>query len=349
MMAMAIVLAVALAVSVVGCALMRQVARRTGFVDQPGTEAHKQHERSVPYGGGIGMGIGFGIALAIATWLLPMMDAVLDVPVGGKPVIGLIIGSAGLWLLGLIDDRRPLPAKAKLVVQILIIAGAVIVGDLQVDHLQTIPGLGLLVAIGWCLVISNAFNLLDHADGLSASTAIIATSVLFTAAVLAGDGTMQMFCVALAGALIGFLIHNWPPARLYMGDTGSLPLGFLVAGSCLQVTFWNSGTTESSLGLLAPLLVTAVPLYDTGVVIVKRIRRQQPITKGDRNHISHRLQRLGLSNRSSLAVVIALQTAIAAGALQLRFANIITAPLIIAQVAALLIAVILLEANRDHG
>ena len=205
-------------------------------------------------------------------------------------------------------------------------------------------------ALLWCLVTTNAFNLLDHADGLSGTTAAISCVVLLAAALWSGDQSLAIVWAGLLGGLIGFLAWNLPPARIYMGDAGALPLGFVVGCGALQATFWPSDEPAGSpLAVLAPVLIVALPLYDTAVVVMKRLRRRVPVMRGDRNHISHRLSRLGLSSTSRLLVAAALQTALAAAAIILVRVDAITALLVLAQAGCVLLIAILLEAKRDRG
>lgn len=316
-------------------------SHRAGFLDRPGAEAHKQQAMAVPYGGGAAVALGLLVAL-IGSWL------VFDI--APRPAAWAVAGGAlALFAVGLRDDWRALSARAKLAAQLVIAAIVVPCSGLAVDHLAAWPLLAHAAAIAWIVLVSNSYNLIDHADGVSSTTAIISSAVLLAGCLLSGDLAMAMVWATLIGALLGFLRWNLPPARLYLGDAGSLPLGFLVGVGTLSVTFWPSGEGGSALALLAPLLITALPLFDTGVVVIKRLRRGAPLLAGDRHHISHRLGRLGLTPRSTLAVVAALQVALAGSALQLRQGSDLNALLVIAQAAAVLLAVLLLETNRDHG
>lgn len=322
------------------------VFARLALVDRPGSEAHKQQERAVPYGGGAAMALALGGALALVVALRPP-GPVMDDAAAARS-LALLAGALALFVLGQVDDLRPLGARLKLALQLAIIVASVLAAGLRVDVLQEHPVLATALAVAWCVLVTNAYNLLDHADGFSATIALISATVLLSASLMEGDTAQGQLWLALIGVLAGFLVWNLPPARVYMGDAGSLPLGFLIGTGCLTVTFWPSGERGAQpLALLAPLLITAIPLYDMGVVIVRRVAARAPIMRGDRNHISHRLVRLGLSPRTSLAAVAALQTAIAASALQLRFADGVAASIAVLQAASILIAAVLLEALRD--
>lgn len=340
--------ALGLLISAIACWGAKQLFARATLVDAPGSEAHKRQATSVPYGGGAGMAV--AMILTVILVHLTVGDAFNLAGERPEPLWPIGISAFCLFALGLLDDRRPLPAWLKLVVQFLAVAVSVVGSGLRVDLFQDLPWLSYGIAALWCVLVTNAFNLLDHADGLSATTAIISLIVLVSAALNTGDVQLGLIYLSAIGVLGGFLVWNMPPARIYMGDAGSLPLGFLIATGCLLVTFWDTGDLEggTSLALLAPLLVTAIPLYDTAVVMFKRLAHRRRLMQGDRNHISHRLVRLGLSPRASLAAVAALQTTLAASALLLRKADATTALIVVLQATSVLIAAILLEARRDR-
>lgn len=321
------------------------IARRLRFLDRPGSEAHKQHARAVPYGGGIAMAAVLAACLA-AAWL--PLDAHVSAQ-GGDVRRAIAGGAAAMFLLGLVDDFRPLRAGLKFLLQGVVCAVAVAVGGLGIDSLRHLPVLAYGLAWCWLMLVTNAYNLLDHADGLSATVALISACVLLSGSLLADDLPLALLWMSLIATLGGFLVWNLPPARIYMGDAGALPLGFLIGMGTLGVTFWPSGEGGSPLAVLSPLLITAIPLFDTAAVVVKRLARGKPIMLGDRNHISHRLGRLGMSARASLATVAALQTALAAGALQLRQQELLPGLVVLAQSAGILLAVIMLETSRDDG
>jgi UDP-GlcNAc:undecaprenyl-phosphate GlcNAc-1-phosphate transferase len=332
-------------ISVIATRVAMAVAGRLAFLDRPGAEAHKQQARAVPYGGGAAMGLAFAAALALCLAMPPLTGE--GIPDHG-PLWPLFAGTAALFLVGLVDDVRPLGARTKLLAQVVIAGFTVWFGDLEVDSLSARPWLAYGLAWAWLVLVSNAYNLLDHDDGLCGSIAVVSALVLFSGAQLSGDAELARLWLVLVGAILGFLVWNRPPARIYMGDAGSLPIGFLIGVGTLSVTFWPSGESGSQLAVLSPVLITALPLFDTATVVVKRLRRNKPIMQGDRNHISHRLHRLGMTPSRRLLTAIAVQVALAAGALQLRTQDLLTAAIVIAQSAAIFIVVVLLETTRDH-
>ncbi len=342
-----LILPCALVLSGLSVGLCRIWARRLAFIDQPGVEAHKQHGNAVPYGGGIGMGFALAVCVVGAWFLFPAEQRHSELLNHGNTTFVALAGALLLFGLGLWDDVRRLRASAKLVVQAVICAAAVKVGDFGIDSLAAMPGVAFLTAWCWLMLVTNVYNLLDHADGLAGSVALVSAGVLFYGSVAADDLGSSLLWAALMGSLGGFLLWNLPPARIYMGDSGSLPLGFLIGVGTLSVTFWPSDEGGTPLAILSPLLITAIPLFDTTVVVAKRIRRGVSPFVGDRNHISHRLTRLGMGPKKSLATVVLLQIALAAGTLQLRTQDWLSASVVLAQAAAVLLALILLETSRD--
>jgi UDP-GlcNAc:undecaprenyl-phosphate GlcNAc-1-phosphate transferase len=339
---------VAALVTAVLAGLAVWAAPRLGFVDRPGAEAHKQQARTVPYGGGLAMALG---ALA-GLLLLPVLGDGGTAATSQSGFWAIAGGCGGLLLLGLYDDWRPMRARWKLLCQMLIIGISIGSSNLTVASLHPLsPILGQVMAFGWCLVISNTFNLIDHADGLAGSMALVALTAIGATAAINGEWASVGVLSVCMGTLLGFLVWNLPPARIYMGDAGSLPLGYAVAVGALDTTFWSSSdaASVSPLTLIAPFLLMALPVYDTSVVVVKRWLLRRPLFKGDRNHISHRLQRLGLSSRASLATAVALQVALAGCALQMRQQDTLTIVVILCQAAAIVLAALLLEAVRDHA
>jgi UDP-GlcNAc:undecaprenyl-phosphate/decaprenyl-phosphate GlcNAc-1-phosphate transferase len=337
-------LVVAFLISVLATRLAIYLAERLAFLDRPGSEAHKQQARAVPYGGGAAMALAVVGAWFAAMWLPSLAS---DNALGQRPLWPLAVGTAALFVVGLIDDFRPLRARTKLAAQVVIAGATVWFGELGLDSLRAWPLLSYGLAWAWLVLVSNAYNLLDHDDGLCGSIAVVSALVLFSGAQLSGDSELARLWLVLVGAVVGFLVWNRPPARIYMGDAGSLPLGFLIGAGTLSVTFWPSGESGSPLAVLTPVLITALPLFDTATVVIKRLRRHQPIMQGDRNHISHRLHRLGMTPRRRLLTAVAVQVALAAGALQLRTQDLLTGTIVIAQSAAIFVVVVLLETTRD--
>jgi UDP-GlcNAc:undecaprenyl-phosphate GlcNAc-1-phosphate transferase len=348
-----IAIAAAFLLSTAFTRVMAWLSTRLRFLDRPGVEAHKQHASAVPYGGGLAMAIAFAVGMALCPRIeIGAIDAMLD---HARP-IPIFIGLAVLMVVGLIDDRRPLPAWVKLAAQGAVAAAVIPTADIAIDSLQhgrwlaCGPWLAYVATWLWIIMITNAYNLLDHADGMAGGVAVVSCAALLGGSLLDHDLNQAAEWMVAIAVLLGFLVWNLPPAKVYMGDAGSLPLGFLIATGTLSVTFWPSGVPDASpLCVLSPVIITAIPVFDAAVVVIKRLLRGKPIYLGDRNHISHRLMRLGYSPRATLTVVIALQIALTGSAFSLRLGDQVAAIVVLAQDAAILLAVVMLETIRDRN
>ena len=310
----------ALLISLAGTAAMRAVAPRVGLIDQPA--ARKVHVVPTPLGGGVGIWLGVVAPLAAAhaaAWLAARSSGPpvwLPIPAGLRPHLeGFLYRSSQLWGLiglgtvlaavGLADDRRALHWLPRLVVQGAVAALAVFWLDVRATVFAPLPWVGGVLSVLWILVLINSFNFLDNMDGLSSGIGLIA-STLTAVIMLTSAGEPRWFVAGilliLAGSLLGFLAHNWPPARVFMGDSGSYFMGFLVACAALLGTFY-SGAGGSRHVILAPLCVLAVPLYDFVSVMLIRLSQRRSPFHPDKSHFSHRLVELGLRPRSAVLTV----------------------------------------------
>ncbi|MEK6644094.1 MAG: MraY family glycosyltransferase [Planctomycetota bacterium] len=289
-------------ISLLGTWVTCRVSRRIGFVDHPG--GHKGHTGPIALGGGV------AIAAAVA---LPMLTAVILARFGGADLLpvairihlggiitktplalGIIAAIVVMCGMGLWDDRRPLRPLPKLIVQIIVAAGLVLVFDLRLlSHLGWVASSTL--SILWILTLMNSLNFLDNMDGLAAGVAMIASSVFAFAALGDGQVFVPACCMLLAGALAGFLPFNFFPAKIFMGDAGSQVIGMLLGVFTILTTFADPVRGQKPIGALAPLVVMAVPLYDTVSVVFLRMRMHVSIWTGDRRHFSHRLINRGMS------------------------------------------------------
>ncbi|NBC11540.1 MAG: undecaprenyl/decaprenyl-phosphate alpha-N-acetylglucosaminyl 1-phosphate transferase, partial [Planctomycetes bacterium] len=307
-----------------GCALMLRVSSKHGLYDFSGSEPHKRHNGPVPNTGGVG--IVWGVVLPMAAllglaWLLePAHTGRAELVAGMRAMTRggavLIAALLALHVVGVIDDRRPLPAGVKLLMQALAALAVVWFADTRVLELldAALPGgylLSMVLSVLWIVVITNAFNMLDNMDGLSAGVGAIAAAIFLAAALLAGQWFVAGAAALLLGVLLGFLCFNFPPATLFMGDGGSLVLGFLLSVIAVQTTYAPQGVAGRAYALLTPLVVLAVPLYDLVSVVWIRLRQRKPPWVGDTQHFSHRLVKLGLSRRRAVADPTARRTAVA--------------------------------------
>jgi UDP-GlcNAc:undecaprenyl-phosphate GlcNAc-1-phosphate transferase len=269
-------------------------------------------------------GVAVFAALALAILAAVAAKSSLSGRIAGLPHIAdeIILSAAILFVVGLLDDVRGVKPLAKLgaqTVAALIICSA----GFTVEQVSLMPGytieLGLFalpVTILWLVGVSNAFNLIDGMDGLAGGVAIIGLITVAIAGLLLGNPTVPIYTVGLVGALLGFLRYNWPSARLFMGDSGSLVVGYLVAVLAVK------GATDSrdvTYGLI-PIFALAYPLLDTGVSILRRWLRGVPLSRADRRHVHHQLRSLGLGPKKALLMIYAASTAVGAAGLLVTFA-----------------------------
>lgn len=264
--------------------VMRRVALQTGTVDKPSTR--KIHSSPVPLLGGA------AIYLAFILVLLFFGDRDYI-----NQTIGIFTGATLMSFMGVVDDRWGLGSYVKLLGQ-LSAAGVLVYSGVQV---QLFGGwLDILITIVWVVGITNALNLLDNMDGLSGGVAMIAAVFFTLLAALSDQYLVGALAAALAGACAGFLIYNWNPAHIFMGDAGSLFLGFMLAAVAIKLRFPSNSTAVT---WMIPLLVLGLPIFDTSLVFLSRLRRgKNPLTTPGKDHISHRLAFLLDSRREAVLV-----------------------------------------------
>ncbi len=360
-------LASALAISAVLTPLVRRWALRRGFVDRPtqGT-GHKTHVVATPVGGGV------AITLAV---ILPMLGVLLATPVllkaqggifealtrwvppwphwlGGlrqktPEALAIVAGALVLHGMGLLDDRRPLSAMFKLVVQIAVALTLTGVFGIRAgEFLGPVPS--IILSSFWIVTLTNAFNFMDNMDGLSAGAAALTSLVLAVSAMCAGQVFVPCLLLLITGAVLGFLIYNFPPASIFMGDAGSLVIGYFLAICAVLTTYYDPGQQRTPFGILVPLLVFAIPLYDIVSVVIQRYRSGQSIFRSDRRHFSHRLVKLGLSKKAAVLTIYLATLATALSAILLPFASWLMAVMIFGQVLCVVLIIAILE-FRDVG
>jgi UDP-GlcNAc:undecaprenyl-phosphate GlcNAc-1-phosphate transferase len=267
-------------VSLVLTPLAIRSALRLGVLDRPGE--HKSHATPTPYLGGVAIVLAVTLSIALAAVVRGEASATLS------QLLGILAIALVMAAVGLIDDLRGLPVVLRFGVQLL--AGIGLWGlDVRVD-LTGEPLIDLPLTILWTVGITNAMNLLDNMDGLSASTATIASLWFGAIALINGQFLVAALAFALAGAAAGFLRDNRPPARIYMGDAGSLFLGVMLAALGMLLSLDRGMLVTAAV----PVLILTVPVLDTALVTVARIRHGISPFQGGRDHTSHRLVRIGL-------------------------------------------------------
>lgn len=266
--------------------MVRKAAVRWGFIDQP--SARKVHTRPTPLLGGA------AIYLGCIAALLAFGDRFYV-----SQVVSILIGATMVSFLGVWDDHHGLRPLLKLAGQLLA-AGVLVLSGVQVSFLHH-PMLNLSVTLFWVVGITNALNLLDNMDGLSGGVATVACIFFFLLAVMSGQYLVGSLAAALLGACIGFLYYNLNPATIFMGDTGSLFIGFFLAAVGIKLRFPDN---VAFVTWMIPVVVLGLPVFDTALVVVSRLRRGlNPLTTPGKDHVSHRLVLMGATQREAVLML----------------------------------------------
>lgn len=274
------------------------LAAKTGAMDAP--DARKVHKKPIPRIGGIGIYAAFMITM------LSILSFVEVEPEVMTELEGLMLGGSLIVLIGIIDDYKNLPAKVKLVGQIVAAAVLVVGFDVRIDFITDPFGdylyteaLAIPLTIFWIVGITNTVNLIDGLDGLAAGVSMIASVTIFLVALQEDIFLVATLTAALAGSALGFLYYNFNPARIFMGDSGSLFLGFMLAG----ISVIGAVKCAATIALIVPILALGLPILDTTFAIVRRYRGGVPIFKPDKGHLHHRLLDLGFSQRQAVLLM----------------------------------------------
>lgn len=347
--------------------LVKRIAPKLNFVDKPGHR--KIHHIPKPLGGGIAIFFGIALPLAgamLAVLILPSPSAALNaywsgakqqIPLG----LGVLLAMLGMHLLGLWDDRKALGPFIKLFIQLGIIASLILAMEffatrtpslrLRVltnldHHLGLGPLPSIVLTVLWIGVITNAFNFLDNMDGLSAGIAAVCATAFLITALSIGQYFVSAMLAMLVGSLMGFLCFNFAPASIFMGDSGSLLIGFILGLLTVRTTYLppDLDIAHGWYALFVPVIVLALPLYDFIVVSIIRISRGKSPFVGDTNHFSHRLVARGMSRRTAVLCLYLITAATSIAAIILpHVGSTFGAMLIFAQTILVLCVVALLE------
>ncbi|RKH68001.1 MraY family glycosyltransferase [Corallococcus llansteffanensis] len=301
--------------------VVRERALAWGWLDQANS-SRKVHVRPIPRLGGIGIVGGFFAPLCA----LFLVDSGVGLQFRAQTalIVGLFVGGAIIAALGLYDDLRGAGAKLKFSVQLAVALGLYALG-FRIEVLANPFGaeltLGLLslpLTVLWVVGVINALNLIDGLDGLAGGVAFFGVGTHFLLALMRGDVLLCLLMIALAGAILGFLVFNFNPASIFMGDTGSMFLGFVLAA----VSIKTSSKSGTAVALLVPVMALGLPIMDTLLAMVRRSLLGRPMFSADKEHIHHRLMsRLLLTHRTTVLVLYALCTLFMVTALGLHFAN----------------------------
>ena len=304
-----IIFMVAFIITFITTPFVKKLAFKIGAVDVP-RDSRRMHKKPTARLGGLAIFFGFIVSTLIFA----------DI---SRELAGILIGSTIIVILGIFDDIYALNAKLKFLVQLIAALCPVLMG-LCIDFVR-VPsfiseygyiGLGwaaIPVTVIWIVGITNAINLLDGLDGLACGVSSISALTLLCIAIIVGEPGVAFFTSALAGACIGFLPYNFNPAKLFMGDTGSLFLGFVLATSSVQGLFKGYAV----ISIAAPLLILGLPIFDTASAILRRLKNHQPIMSPDRGHLHHRLIDAGFSQKQAVSLIYILCIVLCAAAVAL--------------------------------
>lgn len=301
--------------------VVRNRALRYGWVDQA-RSSRKIHSKPIPRLGGVAIVLAFFAPLVA----LLLVDSSVGRTYAANPDLivalfggGLLIAALGLW-----DDFKGSGAKEKFAVQFLVAGGLYFLG-FRVESIANPFGdaiqlgyLALPFTLLWIVGVINAVNLIDGLDGLAAGVAFFATATMFVLALSRGDVLMCLMMASLGGAILGFLVFNFNPASIFMGDTGSMFLGFVLAAASIK----TSTKSHTTVAMLVPIIALGLPIMDTLLAVTRRALLGRPLFSADKEHIHHRLMsRLGVTHRRAVLILYALCCLFGLTALSLAFAN----------------------------
>lgn len=336
-------------------AMMRWISAHIGFVARPRDDRY--HRSIIVMGGGVAIFLAIALPVALAAMLIsfpavcdlisqkaPDLAIHIEGFLSKRPALGWVL-AAGLLLhlAGLWDDIKRLNPQTKLIFQFLAAFSAVWGGQVRVEMFIDNLWVTSFLSIIWIVLIVNVFNFLDNMDGASAGIAAIVCAALMIAAHRSGQVFVGGFAALVIGALAGFLLFNFPPARIFMGDAGSLVVGYFVAILTLQTTYYNPAVGTPLYSVFMPLIVLAVPLYDFISVMYLRIKQGKNPLVGDTQHFSHRLARRGFSDRQVALTLYMTTLTTAIGALIVQQVNLFGAAMVMLQTVCVMVVVGIFE------
>lgn len=342
---------------VVTTPLVRRLAVRVGAIDRPADR--KVHPHPTPTLGGVAIFLGVLVGLGVA-YFTPTFQPVFRLR---SELQGVLLAAIAIHTLGLLDDLRALSVPAKVAGQVFT-AGLLILNGVQLLFFwfpgQGVVSLGADLAVPltviWVLVMVNSINLIDGLDGLAAGIVVIGGSAFFVYAYAAPGlfgqplSPAPILCAIAVGAALGFLPYNFHPARIFMGDSGSMLLGVIFAAATIsgvgRTTQPASGDFAAfAIPVLIPMIVLAVPLLDVAMAIFRRLRRRRPVFAPDKEHIHHQLREIGHTHRQAVLMMYLWSVLLASSALAITFINGRAVLLLILSLVALIIVATLIPAR----
>ncbi len=298
---------VALAISFAMTPIVKLFAKKVGAIDVP-KDARRMHKVPIPRLGGLAIFLGFLISILLFGRIDPQMKSIL-------------LGAVFIVMLGVVDDIHPLKPLVKFAGQI-VAALIPVLSGVVVERLMNPFGdgkyfeLGLLavpLTVIWIVGVTNAVNMIDGLDGLAVGVSTIATVTVFTIAVLVSESYIAVTMAALAGACMGFMPYNMNPAKIFMGDTGSMFLGYLLATISIQGLF----KFYVGISFAVPFIILGLPIFDTTFAIIRRLLKGQSPMHADRGHVHHRLIDMGFDQKQSVAILYMLSVVLGLSAVVL--------------------------------
>jgi UDP-GlcNAc:undecaprenyl-phosphate GlcNAc-1-phosphate transferase len=284
---------------------VRNLATARGWVAPPVQDRHL-HQNPLPRLGGVAIFLAFGISLALAL-LAARFFSSQTAGLSSRTLFTILVPATLVLLLGIYDDIRTLGPYSKFAVQV-IAAGLLFAGGFRILDLPVLFGtrqfgwaIGLPVTILWVIGITNAFNLIDGLDGLAAGSALFSTLVVFVVAIFSGSSVVSLLTIALAGAILGFLRFNFNPATIFLGDCGSLFIGFMLSALALE----GAQKAPTVIAVAIPVVSFGLPILETALSVLRRLIGGRPVFTADREHIHHKLLQRGLSHRQVVIVLYA--------------------------------------------
>lgn len=319
LLAYAVVFCLAFTAAVLCAPVVRLLAVRIGAVDRPDGK-RKIHSRPMPRLGGLVIMVAIVGAVALYLCLTPSMVSVVRATASSERIAGFLIGFVIILGLGIWDDIKGVRPRTKILFQTLAVLSCYAVG-FRVE--MPLIGKGQLVYLAlpltwfWLVACINAMNLVDGMDGLASGVAFFAAAVIFVLAAFYSKLAVALMAAALLGSVVGFLMYNFHPAVMFLGDSGSMLLGYTIAVLAIA----GSLKSHATVALLIPILALGLPIMDTLLAILRRWSRRLPISQADREHVHHRLLAMGLSHRQAVVVLYVACITLAAGALAVATRN----------------------------
>lgn len=299
---------IALAVAYFITPQVKDLAIKLGALDAP--DDRKVHTRPIPRMGGLAIYAAFMLAVVASMHI-------------SREIMGLLVGGTVILIVGIIDDLKPLPARVKLLGQI-VAAAVLVMFDIRIEWLTNPFGemlyvdyLAIPLTIIWVVSLTNTVNLIDGLDGLAAGVSTIASITILLVALQQNFFTVAILTAALAGSAFGFLQHNFNPAKIFMGDTGSMFLGYMLAA----ISILGAVKSAATIALIVPIVALGLPILDTAFAIIRRYMSGRPIFKPDKGHLHHRLLEMGLTQKQAVLLMYVISGCLGLSAIALTEVN----------------------------